>query len=185
MTIGPSFDAVLDAARTGVDWAWAEIYKDLAPVVFGYFRAHGASEAEDLTSEVFVSMVRNLSSFTGTEEQFRSWVFVIVHRRLLDDRRRLIRHPETPAETQRLDTPSAEAVETEALDAVMTEQVRNVFAQLSEDQRDVLILRVIADLPLDETARILGKTTGAVKSLQHRGLAAAANVLAAQGAVSR
>lgn len=177
MPLGPSFDAVLTAARTGADWAWERIYTDLAPVVIGYFRAHGASEPEDLTSEVFVSMVRNLSSFTGTEEQFRSWVFVIVHRRLLDDRRRLVRHPETPVETQRLDTASTEGVETEALDALSTAHVRDTFARLSDDQRDVLVLRVIGDLSLEETARILGKTVGAVKSLQHRGLTAVAKLL--------
>lgn len=185
MPLGPSFDAVLTAARTGADWAWERMYTDLAPVVIGYFRAHGASEPEDLTSEVFVSMVRKLASFSGNEERFRSWVFVIVHRRLLDDRRRLVRHPETPTETVRLDGPSAETIETEALGAVATAHVRDVFGRLSDDQRDVLTLRVVADLSLEETARILGKTTGAVKSLQHRGLAAVAKILAEQGAVSR
>lgn len=179
MALGESFYPVLEAARTGADWAWERIYRDLAPVVLGYFRAHGASEPEDLTSEVFVAMVRNLSSFTGSEEQFRSWVFVIVHRRLLDDRRRLVRHPETPAETERLDRASPDAVETEVLDAVSTAHVRDTFAHLSDDQRDVLVLRVIGDLSLDETARVLGKTTGAVKSLQHRALAAVARLLSA------
>ena len=184
MTLGPAFSDVLAAARTGADWAWAEIYHDLAPVVLGYFRAHGAGEAEDLTSEVFVSMVRNLGSFEGAEEQFRSWVFVIVHRRLQDERRSRARRPVDPVPTERLERTSSVDVEGEALDAISTARVRRTFGLLSEDQRDVLTLRIIAELPLEETARVLGKSTGAIKSLQHRGLQAVVKILADQQVAS-
>jgi RNA polymerase sigma factor (sigma-70 family) len=184
MTLGPAFSDALAAARTGADWAWAEIYRDLAPAVLGYFRAHGAAEAEDLTSEVFVSMVRNLGGFEGTEEQFRSWVFVIVHRRLQDERRSLSRRPVDPVPTERLERGSDVDVEGEALDAISTTRVRRTFALLSEDQRDVLTLRIIAELPLEETARVLGKSTGAVKSLQHRGLQAVVKILSDQQVAS-
>ena len=183
MTLGPAFAGALAAARTGADWAWAEIYRDLAPSVLGYFRAHGATDPEDLTSEVFVSMVRNIASFEGDEDQFRSWVFVIVHRRLQDERRRHVRRPVAPMETQRLDRTSEVDVEAEAIEAVSTAQVRETFAQLSDDQRDVLTMRIIADLSLEDTALVLGKTVGAVKSLQHRGLAAVAKILSARTVV--
>ena len=183
MTLGPGFAGALAAARAGADWAWTEIYRDLAPVVLGYFRAHGATEAEDLTSEVFVSMVRNIASFDGDEAQFRSWVFVIVHRRLQDERRRLVRRPVAPVGTEQLDRVAATDVETEALDAVSTARVIETFAQLSDDQRDVLTMRIVADLSLEDTAVVLGKTVGAVKSLQHRGLAAVAKILSALSVV--
>jgi RNA polymerase sigma factor (sigma-70 family) len=184
MTLGPAFDGVMTAARTGADWAWTELYRDLAPVVLGYFRAHGADEADDLTSEVFVSMVRNLAAFEGNEEQFRSWVFVIVHRRLLDERRHKGRHPVDPTEHDRLDSPAPADVEGAAIDSVQTERIRETFSQLSDDQRDVLLLRVVADMSIEETARLLRKTRGAVKSLQHRGLSAVAKILADQQPVS-
>ncbi len=170
MTLGPAFSDALSAARTGADWAWTALYHDLAPAVLGYFRAHSAAEAEDLTSEVFVSMVRNLAKFEGNEDQFRSWVFVIVHRRLQDERRALARRPVEPVPAERLERRSTVDVEAEALDAVSTARVRQTFALLSEDQRDVLTLRIIAELSLEETSHVLGKTTGAIKSLQHRGL---------------
>jgi RNA polymerase sigma factor (sigma-70 family) len=179
MPLGPAFAGALAAARTGADWAWAEIYRDLAPAVLGYFRAHRAVDAEDLTSEVFVSMVRNIGSFEGDEDQFRSWVFVIVHRRLQDERRRHARKPVTPVETERLDRVADTDVEAEALHALSTARVRETFAQLSDDQRDVLTMRIIADLSLEDTALVLGKTVGAIKSLQHRGLAAVAKILSA------
>ena len=180
MTLGPAFSGALAAARTGADWAWAELYRDLAPAILGYFRAHGAAEAEDLTSEVFIAIVRNLASFEGNEDQFRSWVFVIVHRRLQDHRRSLTRHQVDPLPTERLERRSNVDVEGEALDAISTARVKRTFAQLSEDQRDVLTLRIIAELSLDETATILRKSTGAVKSLQHRALQNVVKILSDQ-----
>jgi RNA polymerase sigma factor (sigma-70 family) len=184
MTLGPAFAGALAGARTGADWAWAEIYRDLAPAVLGYFRAHGAAEAEDLTSEVFVSIVRNIASFDGNEEQFRSWVFVIVHRRLQDERRKRARKPVILIEDERLEQVADTDVEAEAIGAASTTRVRETFAQLSDDQRDVLTMRIIADLSLEDTAIVLGKTVGAVKSLQHRGLAAVTKILSTQTAVS-
>ncbi len=174
--LGSSFEDVLNAARTGAEWAWTTLYRDLAPPVLGYFRSHGSPEPEDLTSEVFTSVVRNLSSFSGDEGNFRSWVFVIVHRRLMDDRRRLSRHPVAPAPDAWLDGPAGD-VEAEALTQLGIDRVRKVFAHLSPDQRDVLLLRVVADLSIEQIATIVGKRTGAVKALQRRGLEAVAKIV--------
>src|SRR4030095_11607705 len=87
------FDAVLDAAQSGAPWAFERIFTALSPVVTGYLRAQGAHEPEDLSSEVFVAVLRNIGRFTGGEAAFRSWVFTIAHRRLLDERRRHGRRP--------------------------------------------------------------------------------------------
>jgi RNA polymerase sigma-70 factor (ECF subfamily) len=184
MTLGPAFEATLVAAKHGADQAWAEIYRDLVPAVLGYFRAHGAAEPEDLTSEVFVSMVRNITGFHGTEEQFRSWVFVIVHRRLQDERRARARRPVSPEPTERLERVGSADVEGEALAAMTTDQVRATFAKLSDDQRDVLTMRIIAELSLEETAKVLKKTTGAIKALQHRGLQAVVKILSGEAVAS-
>ena len=87
------FESVLAAARTGSPRAHERIFRALAPVVHGYLRLQGATEPEDLTSEVFLAVLRNLGSFDGDEPGFRSWVFTIAHRRLLDERRRAVRRP--------------------------------------------------------------------------------------------
>jgi RNA polymerase sigma-70 factor, ECF subfamily len=94
MTIGPGFPGLLAAARAGADWAFEVLYRDLAPSVIGYLRGQGAPEPEDTASEVFVGMVRNIGSFEGDERAFRTWVFSIAHRRLIDQRRRRARRPE-------------------------------------------------------------------------------------------
>ncbi len=89
------FETRLRAAKNGAEWAWGAIYRDLAGTVSGYLANRGAAEPEDLTSETFLQVARNISSFDGDESAFRSWVFVIAHRRLIDSRRARTRRPET------------------------------------------------------------------------------------------
>lgn len=175
------FSEVLEAARAGAEWAWTDLYRDLAPAVLGYLRTRGAIEAEDLLSEVFLQVVRDLHAFEGSEWEFRSWVFVIAHHRMLDDRRRRDRRPVEPtAETGEHEVATAN-VEMEALVAISTDRVRAVLSDLAPDQRDVLLLRLLGGLTVDDVARVLGKSPGAVKALQRRGLAAIERTLAAEG----
>jgi len=171
LTLDSNFTSVLDAARAGAEWAWTALYRDLAPVVLGYLRAHGAHEPEDVTSEVFLAMVRGLESFEGDETGLRSWVFVIAHRRLLDERRAKTRRPVDPVPTEALDVPEG-CVEDEAIRRLSTAGVRELFSGLSTDQRDVLLLRIVAGLTVEEVAEVVGKRPGAVKALQRRGIAA-------------
>ena len=175
------FDAVLAAAQRGDSRAVGELYSTLSPVVVGYLRLQGSHEPEDLTSEVFVGVLRNLASFRGDEAGFRSWLFTIAHRRLLDERRRLVRRP--PPEP--LDVAAAvlapDDVEADAGRSVADARVREVCAELAPDQRDVLLLRLLGGLTLEECATTLGKTLGAVKALQRRGFASIVRRLEQEG----
>jgi RNA polymerase sigma-70 factor (ECF subfamily) len=160
-----SFSERLDAATRGQEWAWREIYESLAGQVTGYLRVRGAADAEDLANEVFLQVARNIRQFEGNEASFRSWVFVIAHRRLIDARRTLNRRPVTVDEPA---DPVGGDVEHEALDRISRVRVEELLGQLTDDQRDVLALRIVADLPLAETARILNREIGAIKALQRR-----------------
>jgi RNA polymerase sigma factor (sigma-70 family) len=169
----PGFEDLLASARAGEQSAWGEIYKALAPGVLGYLRARGANDAEDLTGEVFLQVVRDLPSFDGPARGFRAWVFAIAHHRLLDERRRQARRgAELLAEPPEHAAPAGGDVEVEAMERLALERVTRVLASLSEDQREVLLLRIVGDLSIEEVARVVGKRTGAVKQLQRRGLAA-------------
>jgi DNA-directed RNA polymerase specialized sigma24 family protein len=84
-------------------------------------------------------------------------------------------------DTGGIGTRSAPSAETEALAALGTERVRALLDGLSPDQRDVLLLRLLGDLTVEQAAGVLGKRPGAVKALQRRGLAAVSRALAAQG----
>ncbi|MDQ2983572.1 MAG: RNA polymerase sigma factor [Actinomycetota bacterium] len=175
------FHQILAAARTGAEWAWTSIYRELAPPVLGYLRGRGADEPEDLTGEVFLQVVRDLPRFEGDERDFRAWVFVIAHHRLLDDVRRRSRRPaEAEAELPDQDDPCGDA-EAGALRSVAEERVRMIIGQLPAGQRDVLLLRIVGDLTIEEVARALDKSAGAVKALQRRGLAEIQRALAKEG----
>ena len=171
MPLGDNFESALDAAKAGADWAWAVLYRELAGPVTGYLASRGAPEPEDLAAETFLQVARNIQSFEGGEAAFRSWVFVIAHRRLIDVRRKRGRAPELSTLSDK-DLHSGGNVEDEALDRVVTGELRLVLEILSEDQRDVLSLRIIGNLTIEETAQAVGKRVGAVKALQRRGLIA-------------
>lgn len=178
------FADVLAAAKAGDDDAVTKLYVDAVPRVLGYVRAQGTPDAEDVVSEVFISMVRNLHAFTGDEDDFRGWLFTIAHRRVVDDRRRRGRRPEAPASDEVLE--GALGVgrdnEVDAIERLRAQGVIEAIDELTPDQRSVLLLRVLADLPIAEIARIVDKGEPAVKGLLRRALAALArNVDEEQG----
>jgi RNA polymerase sigma factor (sigma-70 family) len=175
------FESVLAAARTGSPEAYTRIFTALAPVVEGYLRLQGASEPEDLTSEVFLAVLRNLRTFEGDEPGFRSWVFTIAHRRLVDERRRAIRRPAAASLDAVPDTPAPDDVERTVVAALGTERVRSLCERLSDDQRDVLLMRLLGRLTIDEIAVLKDRTPGAVKALQRRGLLAIGRMIEREG----
>lgn len=163
-------DDVLPAAQAGQPWALRVLYDELAPRVHGYLRSRGAAEAEDLTSEVFLAVFPRLGTVTGGAAGLRTLVFSVAHARLVDDlRRRSRREPAVEFDALRHDgvAPSSEV---EAMASLATDEVKELLAHLPVDQRDVLLLRVVADLSLEQVAQAMGRTPGAVKQLQRRGL---------------
>jgi RNA polymerase sigma-70 factor (ECF subfamily) len=179
---GETFDLVLDAAQLGAGWARTRLYELLAPAVAGYLRAQGMREAEDMTSEVFLAVFTRLARFGGTEGQFRSWVFTIAHHKVVDDRRRRSRRPEPdPLDAAHEHVAAVAAAEDEALGNLGGERVRALLDNLTADQRDVLALRILADLSIEHVAGVLGKPPGSVKALQHRALEALRRQLEREG----
>lgn len=163
--------ALVEAARRGEAWALTEIWQRFAPAVTGYLRGRGATEPDDLTSDVFVAVFEKLRTFRGDENDLRAFVFTVAHHRLVDDLRRRARRGTAVEYDAGADPRRTGSAEDEALDALHTERVRALLSRLSDDQREVLLLRVVGDLSLEQTAAALGKRVGAVKALQHRALA--------------
>src|SRR4051812_17089239 len=170
MAVGPAFDDVLTAARAGAGWAFERLYRDLAPAVTGYLRLHGAAEPDDLASETFLGVFTGLAGFSGDEDALRSWVFTIAHRRLIDDWRRRSRRPQLADDAGDLTVHPGGDAEDDALVRVGTADVHRMCAELPDDQRSVLLLRVLADLTVEQVAQVMGRSIGAVKALQRRGL---------------
>lgn len=138
------------------------VYDDLAPAVLGYFRSHRMRDPEGLTGDVFVSVVRRLGRFEGDEAALRRWVFTIAHNLRVDEIRRAHRRPES----SELDDADLPASDPEPFDPSLVA----ALARLTDDQRDVLVLRFVADLSIDAVAELTDRTPGSVKMLQARAL---------------
>lgn len=160
----------VEAAREGSIPAFEQIYRELSPSVASYLRWNGVVDVESLANEVLAQVHRNLQSFTGDGPAFRSWVFTIAHHRMVDDRRANGRRP-TIADVEIQEATLVGDAEEDALDVIGNGRLRELLDGLSADQRDVLLLRIVADLTLEDVAIALGKRRGAIKSLQHRALA--------------
>lgn len=176
------FNALLPAAIDGDESAWAEIFGELAPAVLGYLRGSRVADPEDAMGEAFLQVARDAKSFSGDWPAFRAWVFTVAHHRMIDAKRRSARRPldlvdEVPEPPSAVEADAA----TEAMERIGVEHVTSVLEALSEDQRTVLLLRIVGDLSLEQVAEAMGKRVGAVKQLQRRGLASAKRELDRRG----
>jgi RNA polymerase sigma factor (sigma-70 family) len=166
-------------ARAGDRSAISALYADLSGGVVGYLRGSGARDPEDLAGDVFVAMIHGLHSFEGDENAFRRWVFTIAHNRLIDDRRKKsIRAVEAPIGGGR-DIGADDSYD-RVLGRVDAGPAVRALAQLTSDQRDAVVLRSVVGLSILDTAAILNKTPGAVKTLHRRALASLARVVGEQ-----
>jgi len=175
---GTGFPELLGAAKVGAPWAMEAIYRELHPRVLAFMASRAPREAEDLSSEVFVSVAEGLSRFDGNARQLRSWVFTIAYRRLSDLRRRAQRRRTEPVALDELVAlmPPGDA-EAEALDAHSSAEALRAIARLPSSQAEVVLLRVVGDLSVEEVSAIVGKRPGTVRVLQHRALAGLARGL--------
>ena len=180
----PSLDELVVDARAGCPRAFERIYVALAGQVASYLRWHRASDPDGLTNDVFLQVHRNLDRFEGDVSGFRSWLFTIAHHRMIDDRRRANRQPSVQREIDDDDDLGLGNVEEDAFAALAHDEVRDLLAVLSPDQRDVVLLRIVADLSVEQVARLTGRREGAVKALQHRALAALRRHLDARPALA-
>lgn len=161
----PAAPSAPPAAQVIAEVTAEAVYRDLAPQVLGYLRGQGAAEPEDLLGEVFVHVARDLHRVEGDAERVRRWVFTVARNRLVDDRRRRSARPRTSGDPVP-DLPASAPVD-HGIDPAMLAALR----QLTDRQREVVVLRFVADLSLQDVARITRRPTGAVKALQHRALA--------------
>ena len=174
--------ADLVAARLREPAALTRIYTAYAPALFRFFMASVSDRhlAEDLTGTTFVSAIEGLPKFRGPVEALGGWLFQIARHDLYDHRRRQSRSRIEPLDDNLTEAAASDATvdpEELAIDRLEGSRVMGALRELSPDQREVLLLRMAGGMTAPEVAAVLGKTTGAVKALQHRGLASLARVL--------
>ena len=174
--------ADLVAARLREPVALTRIYTAYAPALFRFFMASVSDRhlAEDLTGSTFVSAIEGLPKFRGPVEALGGWLFQIARHDLYDHRRKQSRSRIEPLDDNLTEAAASDGtVDPEELAIARLEggRVLRALQELSPDQREVLLLRMAGGMTAPEVAAILGKTTNAVKALQHRGLASLARVL--------
>lgn len=159
------------AARAGDEAAFTALYQRHQPAVLRYLGVRMPWAAEDLASQVWLEAARGLSGFDGDDTGFRCWLFVIARRRLANERRRLGRAGIVAAEQDLAAAPAPDDPAEDTLERLAGDQAARLLARLlPERQAEVVLMRVVAGLSVEDTARLVGQRPGTVRVLQHRAL---------------
>ena len=169
---GDEFGSALAAAQAGEEVGFADLYREFAPGVLGFLRGRVPREAEDVAASVWLDVAQSIGRFVGDDKGFRAWLFTIVRRRMLNEFRRQGRDHSSPHDPTVMptsasnDSPEGEVLA--RLDAA--EALALIGSVLPPLQADVVLMRVVAGLPVDEIADVLDLAPGHIRVLSHRGL---------------
>jgi RNA polymerase sigma-70 factor (ECF subfamily) len=170
--VGSRLIALVELARNGDKDAFGHLYDHYQPSVyrFLYYRVGSMTLAEDLTAETFFRALRSMHSFRWQGKDFGAWLMTIARNLTADHfKAGRTRLEQTTEDMQTLDTTS-EGPEVEVLSALTNESLLKALGELPTEQRECLIMRFLQGLSIAETAEILGRSSGAVKQLQLRGV---------------
>jgi len=170
-------ELVLRAAQRD-EAAFTRIYDNYFDRIFHYLalRIGNRTEAEDLTQQVFVKVARSITSFSWKGPPFSAWLFRIAHNQMVDYLRRNEKKRSLPLPD---DIVSHENPQQTAETNLEVARVFEAAKKLTDAQQEVISLRFSSDLPTREVARIMGKSVGAIKALQHSAIMALCRVLEA------
>lgn len=172
----------LGAARQGDESAIGSLFRAFQPPLLRYLRRQASPVADDLASETWLAVARQLPSFSGSVGDFRALLFTIARRRVVDHYRAEGRRPsKRPLEARDEPIGGGDPSETVINQLSAQQAVDELVGALSAAQAEVVLLRVVAGLSVEETAVVIGRSPGAVRVLQHRALRRLADQLAADG----
>ncbi|GGR37913.1 RNA polymerase sigma factor [Streptomyces roseolus] len=178
--------AAVLAAQNGDEDAFRTVYRAVHPRLLGYMRTLvGEADAEDVASEAWLQIARDLDRFGGDADRFRGWAARIARNRALDHIRMRGRRPASGGdETELTDKPADADTAGEALEALSTGDTMRLIARLPQDQAEAVVLRVVVGLDAKSAAEALGKRPGAVRTAAHRGLKKLAELLGVDAAAA-
>ena len=175
-----SEEQVVQSAKAGDDGAFEQIYEEYFDKVYRYIyvRVGNPPDAEDLTEEVFLKALQSIGSFQWRGVSIAAWLFRIAHNVVVDHLRRISKRQTMPIEDT---VPSVEpSPHDKAVINITMERLKKALGRLTQAQQQVLSMRLAADLSIAETAKVLGKTEGAVKASQHSALVAVRRIFATE-----
>jgi RNA polymerase sigma-70 factor, ECF subfamily len=163
-------DDALAAATAGSEAGFLQLWRAFQPPLLRFLRVLGCEDPEDVASETWLQVVRDLRRFSGGREDFRRWLFTIARHRAIDAARARSRRPVSPVALTLDFVADSHQVEDQVLDGLSVRQAVALVGTLPKDQAEAVALRVIAGLDTPDVAKILGKSSGAVRVALHRGL---------------
>ena len=164
--------ALVARAQSGDSEAFRVLYRDTQPRLLRYLHALVADEAEDVASETWLQVARDLETFQGDDDSFRGWVTTIARHNALDLKRRASRRLSAvavPVE-ELFSLAASDDTAISAIDAVATTNAVRLIATLPADQAEAVLLRAVVGLNATTAAEVLGKRPGAVRTAAYRGL---------------
>jgi RNA polymerase sigma-70 factor (ECF subfamily) len=163
---------LLARARSLDETALEAIFDLYYPVLYRYLyhHVHHRQTAEDLTAEVFTRMLAQLADGGGPNQHLRAWLYQVAHNLVVDESRRRAFRDHDPLDEQTVVVEGGAEAQTEA--SIFRSRAREALMALTPTQRAVIVLKFLEGCENREIAQILGTTIGAIKALQHRGLAA-------------
>ena len=179
----PDLTSVVSDAQGGDSEAFRVLYRSTQPRLLRYLRALVGDDAEDVASEAWLQVARDLQDFEGDYEGFRGWVVTIARHRAIDHIRRYNRRlPATPMPVEELTSlAAADDTAASALEAVSTDAAVRLIATLPAGQAEAVLLRVVVGLDAESAAKVLGRRPGAVRTAAYRGLRTLARFLEQAG----
>lgn len=171
--------SAVHAAQSGDEGAFRIVYRTVHPRLLGYVRTLvGEPDAEDVTSEAWLQIARDLGRFSGDADRFRGWAARIARNRALDHIRMRSRRPAVGGDDSELADRACDAdTADQALESLDTGRTLRLIARLPQDQAEAVVLRVVVGLDAKSAAEVLGKRPGAVRTAAHRGLRRLAELL--------
>ncbi len=173
----PDLTEAVRAAQGGDEEAFRLLFRTVQPGLLRYLRVlvggrpEGAQDAEDIASEAWLQIARDLRGFSGDGDGFRGWAATIARHRALDHLRARRRRPvaDLPFE-QLVELAAGDDTARAALATVGTADALALISRLPRDQAEAVLLRVVMELDAESAARVLGKRAGSVRMAAHRGL---------------
>lgn len=147
------------------------MYRSVQPGILRYLRVMVGDDAEDVASETWLQIVRDLKSFSGDEDSFRGWAATVARHRALDHLRQRKRRPVADMDVDRLPARAGnDDTAVLALEAIATRSALAMIAKLPRDQAEAVVLRAVMGLDAKAAGKVMGKRAGAVRTAAHRGL---------------
>jgi RNA polymerase sigma-70 factor (ECF subfamily) len=154
--------------------AFSQLYEENFDKIYRYvaLKIGDRVEAEDMTQQVFLKALRSISSFKWKGVPFSAWLFRIAHNQVVDYIRKKSKQATAPLDESQVSSGSNSNPQLMAEHSLDIEQLILATKKLTKAQQEVISLRFAGELPIAQVARIMGKSEGAIKALQHSAIVA-------------